>query len=190
VNPQLEAAWELHQFLTRAGIPYGIIGGIAVQFWGRPRLTEDVDLTIAVPLDESEPVVRAIVERFHSRHPDPLDFARRTRVVLIHASNGCPVDISLALPGYEDEMMRRTVHYEIEPGQVVRLCSAEDLIIHKAVAGRPQDVADIEGVVYRQQDRLDVSYIRLWLREFAALLGQPERIELFEKPWRELHSTA
>ena len=59
----------------------------------------------------------------------------------------------------------------------------------KVAAGRPQDVADIEGVVYRQQDALDVRYIRLWLCEFAALLEQPERVEMFEKPWRELHST-
>jgi len=188
VNPRSEAAWELHQFLTSLGIPYAIIGGIAVQFWGEPRLTKDVDLTIAVPLDEPERVIRAIVERFRSRRPDPLEFARRARVVLIWASNDCPVDISLALPGYEDEVMRRAVNYEIERGKTVRLCSAEDLIIHKAVAGRPQDVADIEGVVYRQQDALDASYIRSWLREFAALLEQPERIELFEKPWRELQS--
>jgi hypothetical protein len=188
VNPQLKAAWELHQFLTGAGVPYVIIGGIAGQFWGQPRLTEDVDLTVAVPLDEPERVIRAIVDHFRSRRPDPLEFARRARVVLIWASNDCPVDISLALPGYEDGVMCRAINYEIEPGKVVRLCSAEDLIVHKVVAGRPQDAADVEGVVYRQQDRLDVSYIRLWLHEFSTLLGQPERIELFEKPWRELHS--
>ncbi len=189
MNPQRQAAWELHQFLSELGVPYAIIGGLAVQFWGQPRLTDDVDLTISVPAEDAERVVRLLVERFGSRRPDPVTFARRSRVVLIHASNGCAVDISLALPGYEDEVMRRAVGYEIEPGQVVRLCSAEDLIIHKVAAGRPQDVADIEGVVYRQQDALDVSYIRLWLREFAALLEQPERVGLFERPWRELHST-
>jgi predicted nucleotidyltransferase len=188
VNPQREAAWELQQFLSELGVPYAIIGGLAVQFWGQPRLTDDVDLTISVPIEDAEGVVRLLVERFVSRCSDPVGFARRTRVVLIHASNGCPVDISLALPGYEDEVMCRAVNYEIEPGKVVRLCSAEDLIIHKAVAGRPQDVADIEGVIYRQEDALDVSYIRLWLRELAALLEDPERIELFEKPWRTLHS--
>jgi hypothetical protein len=169
-------------------MPYAIIGGIAAQYWGQPRLTEDVDLTIAAPLEEPERVVRALIERFQSRHPDPLDFARRARVVLIHASNGCPVDVSLALPGYEDEVMRRAVDYEIEPGKVVRLCSAEDLIVHKAVAGRPQDRSDIVGVIYRQQEALDVDYIRLWLREFAALMEKPELAELFEEPWRKLQS--
>lgn len=187
MNPQREAAWELHQFLSKRGIPYAIIGGIAVQFWGEPRLTQDIDLTIAAPLDEPEQVVRALVERFGSRRSDPLEFARLARVVLIHASNGCPVDISLALPGYEDSVMQRAIDYEIESGKVVRLCSAEDLIIHKAVAGRPQDRTDIVGVVYRQQDKLDVAYIQMWLHEFVVLLEKPELSESFEEPWRKLH---
>lgn len=63
----------------------------------------------------------------------------------------------------------------------------EDLIIHKAVAGRPQDLYDIEGVVYRQGETLEVNYIRLWLREFALILENPQMPERFEVPWRKLH---
>ena len=185
--PPLAAAWEVHEFLTAHQINYALIGGLAVQFWGEPRLTVDADLTVATPLEEPEDLVRQIVERFPSRVSDPVAFARRTRMVLVRATNGCDVDISLGLPDYEDDVFQRAVDYEIEPGKVVRLCSAEDLIIHKAVAGRPQDVRDIEGVVYRQGDRLDVEYIRSWLREFAAVLETPALLERFELPWRKLH---
>ncbi len=45
MNPLLEAAWELHQFLTSHKIPYVIIGGLAVQHWAEPRVTIDVDVT-------------------------------------------------------------------------------------------------------------------------------------------------
>jgi len=41
----LEAAWEIHCFMTSHQIPYAIIGGLAVQYWGEPRLTGDVDIT-------------------------------------------------------------------------------------------------------------------------------------------------
>lgn len=184
----LAAAWEVHEFLTTHRVNYAIIGGLAVQFWGEPRLTVDVDLTVATPLEgPEESLVRQIVERFPSRVSDPVAFARRTRMVLVQATNGCDVDISLGLPGYEDQVFRRAVDYEIEPGKVVRLCSAEDLIIHKAVAGRPQDVRDIESVIYRQGNRLDVEYIRSWLREFAAALETPAVLERFEIPWHKLH---
>jgi hypothetical protein len=117
-----------------------------------------------------------------------LSFARQNRVVLVRATNGCNVDISLALPGYEDEMMRRVVQYELAPGKAVRICSAEDLVIHKAIAGRPQDVYDIEGIVFRQRDVLDVGYIRLWLNDFAELLARPEMLIHFEVPWSKIHS--
>ena len=182
-----ESAWELHQFLVRSGVRYAIIDGVAVQHWGEPRLTVDLDVTVSVPLDQPEAFVRAIMERFTPRHPDPTTFARQTRVVPVQASNGCPMDISPAVPGYEDEVMRRAVDYEIEPGRTVRLASAEDLIVHNAVAGRPQDLADIAGIVYRQRDSLDVAYVRRWLGDFAAALDLPEILDRFEGPWKTVH---
>lgn len=188
MNQQEAAAWEAHSFLTKAGTPYAIIGGLAVQWWGEPRLTKDVDLTVAAPLDDPERFIVQVTTAFAPRIADAVTFARRNRVILIMASNGCPVDISLGLPGYEDEVMRRAVEFELEPGKPVRICSAEDLIIHKAIAGRPQDVRDVEGIVYRQRDGLDAAIIRRWLHAFAELLDSPEIVERFERPWRRIHS--
>ncbi len=74
----------------------------------------------------------------------------------------------------------------VDADKLIRVCSAEDLIIHKAVAGRPQDIVDIEGVVLRQSKRLDVAYIRRWLREFSDLLANPDVLERFERPYRKL----
>lgn len=186
MNPRLAAAWEIHQFLTEHNLTYAIIGGIAVQKWSEPRFTRDVDMSLAAPLTTgSAPLARLITEHFPSRSADPVDFASKTRMVLITASNGVEVDISLALPGYEDQLFARAVDYEIEPGKVIRLCSAEDLIIHKAVAGRPQDISDIQGVVDRQGEKLGVAYIRQWLKEFADVLANPEVVERFESAWRE-----
>ena len=169
--------------LEELDIPYAIIGGMAVQHWGEPRFTQDIDLTISAPLENLEGFVRQIVDQFPPRLDDALEFALKNRVVLVRASNGYPLDIALGLPGYEDELMNRTVMYELEPGKAIRICSAEDLIIHKAVAGRAQDVRDIEGIVFRQGTTLNVTYIRQWLREFAEVTGKPEIIGLFEQPW-------
>jgi hypothetical protein len=190
MNEQEAAAWEIHEFFRSLGLVYAIIGGLAVQWWGEPRVTKDVDLTVVAPLDQpSSVLIQQVLDRFPARIENALEFARRSRVILITASNGCPVDISLGLPGYEDEVMRRAVKFELEPGKHVRVCSAEDLIIHKAIAGRPQDVRDIEGIVYRQRDGLDVAIIRRWLQAFAELLDNTEIVEHFERPWRRIHSS-
>jgi hypothetical protein len=186
MNQRESAAWEMHCFFDRLEVQYVIIGGLAVQHWGEPRFTQDVDLTVAAPQTSLTEFVQTIIDRFPSRIEDAIAFARHNRVILVRASNGCPVDILLSLPGYEDEVMQRAVDYELELGKTISLCSAEDLIIHKAVAGRPQDVRDIEGIVYRQRNALDVSYIRRWLRDFADVLANPEILEQFERPWRKI----
>lgn len=186
MNQREQAAWELHTVFRDLGISYVIIGGMAVQHWGEPRFTQDVDVTVAAPLEDVQAFLERVVERLQPRIADAVAFARRHRVLLVRAANGCPVDISLGLPGYEDEMMHRAVDFPLARGKSVRICSAEDLIIHKAVAGRPQDVRDIEGIVYRQREALDVRYIRRWLREFAEILGNPQIEERFERPWGKL----
>jgi hypothetical protein len=41
----------------------------------------------------------------------------------------------------------------------IRTCSAEDLIVYKAFADRPRDWIDVEGVLLRQQGRLDLELV-------------------------------
>ncbi|GMQ79570.1 MAG: hypothetical protein BMS9Abin02_2173 [Anaerolineae bacterium] len=184
MSPHNSAAWEIHTFLTAIGVPYAIIGGTAVLHWGEPRFTQDIDLTVQSPLEDLAGFVRKIIQQFTPRLDNALEFALLNRVILVSASNGYPLDISLGLPGYEDVVMERGVGVELGPGKVVKICSAEDLIIHKAVAGRAQDVRDIEGIVYRQRGSLDADYIRKWLKEFSDVTGDSGLIELFERPWQ------
>lgn len=184
MNLRYYAAWEIHLFLVSRGIPYAIIGGTALPRWGEPRFTRDVDLVVMAPLKEGiDKFVQSLVAYFPSRVANPVVFARQTRMILIRASNHCDVDISIGLPGYEEDVMRRAVDYDLEAGKAVRLCSAEDLIIHKCVSGRPQDISDVHGVILRQKKELDVAYIRKWLRAFAKLTG-PEVLKRFERAWR------
>lgn len=55
----------------------------------------------------------------------------------------------------------------------VLLPSPEDLIVMKAIAHRPRDVADIEGIL-DAYPAVDVGYIRRWLEGFAEALDAPE----------------
>lgn len=183
MNRQFETAWQLHLFLTARGIPYAISDGIAVQRWGQPRLTRDVDLTILLPPGKEEPILHEIVAAFPARIEDAVRFALEHRVLPIEVRGGGEADLSLGLPGYEEHLMARVVPYDLGDGREVRLCSAEDLIIHKALAGRPQDVLDLDGVVARQGAKLDVGYIRQWLEELVQVSGDPEVAARFERVW-------
>lgn len=185
-NPQLRAAWEVHKFFTRAKIPYSIIGGIAVQHWGEPRFTRDVDVTVIIPAGQEEAVLRRLFSVFRPRINDALDFALKHRVCLLQSSDGYDIDISLGLPGYEDHLLSRSVDYAVGGGRLIKICSPEDLIIHKAVAGRAQDLSDIEGIIVRQGKTLDRRYVMAWLKEFARATETPEIVRRFEEPWKRL----
>ncbi|HEY5610473.1 MAG TPA: DUF6036 family nucleotidyltransferase [Thermoanaerobaculia bacterium] len=64
-------------------------------------------------------------------------------------------------------------------GLSIRIASAEDLVIMKAVAGRGRDAVDIENIIAVHSD-LDIERIRRWVREFAAVLEMPEIHENLE----------
>jgi len=181
VNGQFEAAWQLHRFLTERDIPYVIIGGIAVQCWGEPRLTIDVDLAILLPAGGEERRLREIAAAFPPRLKDAVAFALEHRLLPVDVPGASPADLSLALPGFEEEAIARAVAYDLGQRRSVRLCTAEDLVVYKCVAGRPQDVLDVESVVARQGDTLDVAHIRRWVEQFAQLTDEREIVGRFER---------
>ena len=67
------------------------------------------------------------------------------------------------------------------PGAILRTCSAEDLIVHKAFAARPQDWVDVEGVILKQRGQL--AWPQIWhdLTDLAALKGSPELVDELER---------
>jgi len=54
------------------------------------------------------------------------------------------------------------------------ICSAEDLIIQKVVAGRAKDWPDVESLLATRGGFLDTSHIEDWLGQFAEALQKPE----------------
>lgn len=50
--PVTAAAARAARDLRELGAPFALIGGLAVSAWGEPRYTRDVDLAVAVDVDE------------------------------------------------------------------------------------------------------------------------------------------
>lgn len=59
----------------------------------------------------------------------------------------------------------------------IRTCSAEDLVVLKAFASRPQDWIDVEKVIIRQGQRLNRPLIIEELTPLAELKEDPEILE-------------
>ena len=156
---------------------YAIIGGIALSQWGVARYTHDVDLKVLVPeleFDSTRADLRAIFPVRARVHVPENPF-----IVAVDI-DGVTVDFLLTLPGYEEQIIERAVQRDLG-GWSAWICSAEDLIIQKAVAGRGKDWPDIEALLIEQYGKLDYNYIDIWLKQFAEALENPELLAEYRK---------
>ena len=108
------------------------------------------------------------------------EFALRHRVVLLRASNGIPLDVSLGALDFESAAVERSVLVEIADGVQLTLCSADALIVFKVFAGRPQDWLEVEGIVAKSGGRIDWHSVRAELRTLLELKEDAESLPRLE----------
>jgi hypothetical protein len=164
------------------GVRWYVFGAQAVQIWGRPRLTADVDLTVEVAPDGVPALIAAVEGRgFALRVRKDVDaFVARTRVLpFAHEATGIGLDVVLAGPGFEEGFLERAVRVPLGEA-TVPVISPEDLVITKVLAGRPKDVEDVRGVLAERAERLDLGYVRDMLGQLESALGQSDLLPLLE----------
>ena len=163
----------VQRLLAKFGNRGVIIGGIAVGFLGRPRLTEDVDAVFLLSVHDIPRFLEAAkMENIQPRIPNAEEFARRNRVLLLqHIPTETNIDISLGIMPFEEEMVARSI-VQSTATLSVRLPTPEDLIIMKAIAHRPKDLEDIRTIVDKNPE-LDAARIKQWLKSFAEVLEMP-----------------
>ena len=174
----IDEAFGLQAFLDRHGCRFCFIGGLAVQSWGEPRLTLDIDVSLLTGFGGEERAVDLLLAAYMPRIETARAFALENRVLLVRSPGGIGIDVSLAALLYEEGVIERAVLVELLPGKGLRLCSPEDLIIMKLFAGRDTDLRDARSVVVRQgADQLDWSYVEKHLAELADLKDDPNLMD-------------
>lgn len=186
VTPVFDAAREVQEFLLQSGSEFCFIGGIALQRWGEPRYTRDVDLTLLCPLGSEGPVIEDVLGRFAGRILDARAFALRNRVILARNAAGVPIDVALGTLPFERHCVDRASKFNFGPGLDLLTCSAEDLVVLKAFAGRGQDWVDLENVLVRQRRSLDWALVVGELRPLLELRETPENLDKLQALWRRV----
>jgi hypothetical protein len=177
----LAALTDLVEWLESTNIPSMVIGGVAASVLGRPRLTQDVDALAILPEGEwADAVSAAASHGILPRIESPLDFARNSRVLLLkHVKSGIDIDVIFGGLIFEQAAIENCRIYDIG-GLRLRLPRVEDLVVMKAVARRPKDLQDIEGLL-AAHPQADVAAVRKWVGEFAAAMSMPDMLEDFDK---------
>lgn len=158
---------DLVDIFDRLGLPYAIMGGIAVRAHGIPRPTYDVDFTLAVDRDQLGMIFSAITDRGYSVPEqytrgwvDSVGGMPLVKVRMFLDGRAVDADIFIAETDFQREVIERHISVDVE-GRSVKLVSAEDLILFKLIASRPRDLIDIQDVMFTQGE-LDEPYLRRW----------------------------
>jgi len=165
----------------RGSIPYALIGGMASAALGRPRCSSDIDLLV-LPEAAARALELLEQEGFETERTNPnwlyKAFREAVLVDILFKSKG---DIYL-----DQEMLDRTRTIEIH-GHPVRVISAEDLVVIKALAFDEETARhwyDALGVI--AEGGLDWSYLvyraRKGSRRVLSLLAYATSIDLTVPP--------
>jgi predicted nucleotidyltransferase len=132
--------------LDQSGVEYALVGGLAVAVWGAPRATKDIDLLVQP--DQVGQAMASLRDCGFTLEALPLEFKDGTTIQRVNkvdqAGNLMTVDLMLVnrslTPAWSSRM-----RLPLGAAQVV-VISREALIAMKALAGRPQDIADIQNL--------------------------------------------
>ena len=170
-NRLLEAAQEIQQFCRSRNWRFCFIGGIAVQRWGQARLTRDADLTVYTGIGDELRYIDELLGAFKSRIDGAREFALGHRVLLLRASNGIPLDVTLGALPFEDKAVALASAEEIVAGVRLQLAPPGVLVVFKVFADRPQDWLDVEGIIVKSGRLINWDEVRADLGALLELKG-------------------
>jgi hypothetical protein len=161
------AAAQLADRLQARGQEYALGGAIALGYWGVPRGTVDVDVTVFLPAERPTECVWLLQEigcEFSAA--TALEWLREHGFCRVRFA-GIDVDVFVPIiPFYEAARARRK---SVElAGRPIVIWDAESLAVFKMMFFRRKDLADVEQILRTQRATFD----RAWVREqLAAMYG-------------------
>lgn len=128
---------------VESGVEFVLIGGYAVIFHSRPRLTKDIDLLVAIDEANRERIAIAL-EKFGAAR-EVVQAARRMKAteVVYFGINPLRVDILGSASGIDFHEVHERSVTAIFDGVPVPVIGLDDLIVNKRASGRPQDLRDV-----------------------------------------------
>lgn len=142
-------------------IPYMIIGGYALPFYGRIRTTIDIDLAVMI---KTEKELRQLCNWLQAIDFEAtISYPENPVVVVVDQKEKVETELWLKPDGiiFDNETLRRRRTVKLDENIEAWIIAPEDFIVNKLA--RPDrgavDEQDVKSVLVRQKDKLDKEYL-------------------------------
>ncbi len=172
-------AEQLAEQFDLRGQNYALGGAIALGYWGAPRGTVDVDVTIFLPPERPSECIWLLQEIGCHLSPTEAAESLREHGFCRVTFRGVRVDVFLPIvPFYETAQGRRK---QVElGGRSVMVWDAESLAVFKMMFFRRKDLADVEQILRTQ----GIGFDRAWVGEQLVAIYGPRDPRLAQ--WDDL----
>ena len=167
----LRSLQRLLKLFEDKNVPYMIIGGYALPFYGRIRTTVDIDVAVAI---KTEKELNQLLNSLRAADFEPtIASLNNPLIVVLDRKERIELELWLKPDGvvFDDETLRRRQKAEIDANFWVWLISAEDFIVNKLA--RPDrgaiDEQDVKSVLTRQETKLDNEYLQRRAKQAGVL---------------------
>lgn len=175
MTEELDVLKIISERLTSLAMPFMLTGSFALGYYGKPRMTRDLDFVVAVVVPQVDRLVAAFSADFYIDEDAVRDAVQAQRMFnLMHLASGIKVDLIVRKDSeYRQVEFGRRKPVELA-GVSTWITSREDLILSKLVwardAGSELQKRDVKTLI-------DDSVDRPYLREWSAKLGVVDLLE-------------
>ncbi len=151
-------------------IPYLLVGSYASGIYGEPRLTQDIDVVIALPAGQAGALCAAFpAADFYVSLP-----AAQQAVRVIHPGSGNKVDFMIARDdAWGQAQLARRRQIPIFPDRAGYVAAPEDVILGKllyyAEGGSDKHLRDITGILRVSGELVDRADVTRWAGQLGVL---------------------
>jgi hypothetical protein len=161
---------EVHRRLLEAGIDNAIGGALALGYHvDDPRGTQDIDINVSLPSAQAVEALAALPPSVPWDDATVAQIRRDDQVRIMWPVDGSlpiPLDLFFAVHPLHDVVRSRTVEVPMH-GSTVKILSATDLTVFKALFNRAKDWPDIEAMLSAHDSSVDLDEAERWVAEIV-----------------------
>lgn len=166
---QAELLRHLVEVLETLGAEYMIGGSQASMYYGEPRLTRDIDVIVALGVEQLPALLRAFsADQFYvDEHAARAAIVASGQFNIIHPESGLKIDVHVNPDTpYDRARLARRQRLPLLPGVHAYFARPEDVILYKLLYHRQVEstmhLRDVLGILRVSGPELDERYITEW----------------------------